>query len=75
MYKLCEMLWPCIFLVPQPHLYLGFNSVIAAPITVPCLVIRLTYVSLQVHTSQESGHLYFAAVPDPKGPSALTSSW
>ena len=35
-------------LVPQSNLYLGFNLVIAAFVAVLCVVIWLTYVSLQV---------------------------
>ena len=40
--------------IPQSYLHIGFNSVIATHVTVPCLVNWLTYVSLQV--LKESGH-------------------
>ena len=52
-------------LIPQSHLYLGCNSVATACVTALYLVQVL----------QESGHYCFAAVSDPKGPSALVSQW
>ena len=59
---------------PQTCLYLGFNSVIAAPhVIVPCPVIWLIYSYLSLQVLQESGHFCFAAVPDRKGPSAFVS--
>ena len=59
-------------LIPQSCLYLGFNSVNAAHVTIPCTVTCLTYFSLQI--LKESGHFCFAAVLDLKDFSTLISS-